>query len=85
MPHSYETQRKYREDYVNVYELTEDEKVRIGLKKPQPLNGTIHIVIPVHYGAQGVQWQDRFVTPAALEGWKAQYPNMEVIDDAKNS
>lgn len=85
MPHSYETQRKYREDYVNVYELTEDEKVRIGLKKLQPLNGTIHIVIPVHYGPQGVQWQDRFVTPAALDGYRQQYPNMEVIDDGKHN
>ena len=80
MPHSYETQRKYREDYVNVYELTEDEKVRIGLKKPKPLNGTIHIVIPVHYGTQGVQWQNRFVTPAELEGYKVRVPDLQIIE-----
>ena len=70
-----------RENYVDIYTLTEDEKIRMGLKKPKPLKGTIHIVIPVHYGTQGLQWQDRFVTPAALPAWKAQYPNLEVIED----
>ena len=69
-----------RENYVDIYTLTEDEKIRMGLKKPKPLKGTIHIVIPIHYGVKGVQWQDRFVTPAALEGYKQQYPNLQIIE-----
>lgn len=81
-----EHNREYRrENYTGVYELTETEKLRMGLKKPKPLKGNIHIVIPVHYGTQGVQWQDRFVTPASLEWYRQQYPNMEVIDDGKHS
>lgn len=77
---------KYRrENYIDVRVPTEAEKIAMGLVKKPVVKGTIHIVIPVHYGIQGVQWQDRFVTPASLEGYRQQYPNMEVIDDGKHS
>jgi len=59
--------------------LTDQERIWLGLKKPTPLKGTIHIVIPSHYGANGVIWEDRFVTENALVGWKEQYPNLQII------
>ena len=74
---------KTHKDVFDVYTLTEEEKIALGLiKKPKPLNGLIHIVIPVHYKAQGVMWESRFVTAGALEGWKEQYPNLEVVENA---
>ena len=62
-----------------VYKLTDAENIRLGLKKPAPLRGTIHIVIPEHYGSSGVIWMSRFVTEAQLDGYKAQYPDMQII------
>ena len=62
-----------------VYKLTDAEKIRLGLKKPAPLRGTIHIVIPEHYGSSRVIWMSRFVTEAQLDGYKAQYPDMQII------
>ncbi len=49
------------------------------LRMPAPLRGTIHIVIPEHYGSSGVIWMSRFVTEAQLDGYKAQYPDMQII------
>lgn len=64
-----------------VWKLTEDEKRIMGLiKKPKPLKGTIHIVIPLHYGVKGMWWESRFVTPAELEGYLLQYPNLQILD-----
>lgn len=81
-----EYQRRLRRDTVDVFTLTEEEKIRMGLiKKPAPLKGTIHIVVPEHYGASGLIWQSHFVTEAVLPAWKREYPNLEVIDDAKHS
>lgn len=78
--------REYRKQLQGVRNLTDEEKQRLGLvKKPTPLRGTIHIVVPEHYGASGLIWQSHFVTEAALESWKREYPNLEVIDDAKHS
>lgn len=75
-----EYQRRLRRETVDVYTLTEDEKLRMGLiKKPAPLKGTIHIVIPVHHSSHGIIWESRFVTEKALEGWRHDYPNLEVI------
>lgn len=63
-----------------VYTLTEQEKEWLGLKKPAPLKGTIHISIPVHYGGRALMWVDRFVTEGQLEGYKEQYPNLQIIE-----
>lgn len=65
-----------------IYELTEQEKIdlRMMLKKPKQMVGNIHIVVPVHYGTRGVIWERRFVTEKALEGWRQEYPNLEVIE-----
>ena len=77
----YSSSRKSHPDVFGVYNLTEKEKIALGLiKKPKPLKGLIHIVIPVHYKAQGVMWESRFVTAGALEGYREQYPNLEVVD-----
>lgn len=78
--HSYATQRLYREEYLNIYELTPEEKVRLGLiKKPKVLLHKTQIVIPVHYGSSGVWWETRFIERADLPYWKALHPNLEVI------
>lgn len=72
---------KTHKDVFDVYTLTEEEKIALGLiKKPKPLNGLIHIVIPVHYGSHAVIWENRFVTKSALVAWKAQYPNLQVLE-----
>ncbi len=86
MPHSYAVQRHYREQYVDIYNLTPEERLRMGLiKKPKALLHKMQIVIPVHYGASALWWETRFIEAAELDRWKAQYPNMEVIDDGKHS
>lgn len=36
-----------------LYNLSDAEKIRLGLKKPAAPKGTIHVVIPMHYGAKG--------------------------------
>lgn len=86
MPHSYAVQRHYREQYVDIYTLTPEERLRMGLiKKPKVLLHKLQIVIPVHYGSSGVWWESQFIEKAELDRWKAQYPNLEVIDDGKHS
>ena len=66
----------------SAFMLTEKEKIRLGIiKKPAPLRGTIQIVIPVHYKAQGVMWASLFVTEAELEGYVHQFPNMQILDE----
>lgn len=66
--------------WTGVYDLTEQEKIQLGLvKKPKTLEDLVHIVIPVHHNSHGIIWESRFVTPAAVDLWRAQYPNMEVI------
>lgn len=79
-------QAKYRKEnrdiYFNVFRLSDEDRLRMGLvKKPKPLRGTIHIVIPLHYGVKGMWWQSRFVTPAELEGYLLQYPNLQILDE----
>lgn len=64
-----------------IWKLTDEEKISLGLKKPAPLKGTIQIVIPLHYGTKGVWWQSRFVTEAEMEGYLAQYPNLQILDE----
>lgn len=72
---------RQKREWSEVYTLTESEKIALGLKKkPVPAKDLIRVVVPEHYGAAGVIWQSRYVTPAALEGLRAQYPNMEVIE-----
>lgn len=65
------------------YNLSDAEKIRLGLKKPATPKGTIHVVIPMHYGAKGVWWESRYITPAEFLLCKAAHPNMQVIDGAK--
>lgn len=65
-----------------VYKLTDAEKICLGLKKPAPLRGTIHIVIPEHYGSSAAMWTSRFVTEAQLPGFLKQYPDLQIIDRA---
>ena len=66
-----------------LYNLSDAEKIRLGLKKPAAPKGTIHVVIPMHYGAKGVWWESRYITPAEFLLCKAAHPNMQVIDGAK--
>lgn len=49
------------------------------LRMPAPLRGLIHIVVPEHYGSSAAMWTSRFVTEAQLDGYKAQYPDMQII------
>ena len=74
--------REYsKKEWSEVYTLTESEKIALGLKKkPVPVKDLIRVVVPEHYGAAGVIWQSRNVTPAALEGLRAQYPNLEIVE-----
>ena len=74
--------QQYRDETTNnVYELTEREKIAMGLiKKPKVLKDMVHIVIPEHYHAEGVIWQSRFIPEAELEWYKAQYPNMQIVE-----
>ena len=77
----YSSSRKSHPDVFGVYTLTEKEKIALGLiRRPKPLKGLIHIVIPVHYKAQGVMWESRFVTAGALDGWREQYPNLQIME-----
>lgn len=64
-----------------LYNLSDVEKIRLGLKKPVAPKGTIHVVVPQHYGAKGVWWESRFVTEAELEGYVHQFPNMQILDE----
>lgn len=74
-------QQEKRRETTDVFNLTEQEKINLGLiKKPKPVRDLIHIVVPEHYGASGLIWQSHFVTEAALTLWIRQYPNLEVIE-----
>lgn len=66
-----------------LYNLSDAEKIRLGLKKPEPPKGTIHVVIPMHYGAKGVWWKSRYITPAEYLTFRAAHPNLQVIDGVK--
>ena len=76
----YSESRITHNDVFGVYKLTEREKRWLGLKKPAPLKGSIHIVIPVHYGSRAVTWESRFVTEGSFKGWLEQYPDLQVIE-----
>lgn len=52
------------------------------LRKPAPLRGTIHIVIPEHYGSSAAMWTSKFVTEAQLPAFMKQYPDLQIIDRA---
>lgn len=66
---------------MNLNKLTPEEKRWLGIiKKPLPLKGTIHIVIPVRYGSRGARWESRFVTPDQLSSYRRQYPDMQILN-----
>lgn len=67
-------------ELTDIYTLTAQERRWLGLARPAPRHDLIRVVVPEHYGAAGVIWQSRFVTPAALEGLRAQYPNLEIVE-----
>jgi hypothetical protein len=74
--------RKHRltvEEWRMIRQLRKEADITV-LKKPEPLKGNIHIVFPMHYGSQGMMWVDRFVTEGQLEGYKQQYPNLQIIE-----
>lgn len=73
--------KKYRqENYIDVRTPTESEKIAMGLVKKPVVKGTIHIVVPEHYGTKGVWWESRWVTPAELEVYKARVPDLQIIE-----
>ena len=64
----------------DVYKLTEDERVWLGLSKRKiPAKDMVKVVMPVHYSSHGVIWETVRVSKASLYELKAQYPNLEVI------
>ena len=67
-------------ELTDIYTLTAQERRWLGLARPAPRHDLIRVVVPEHYGAAGVIWQSRYVTPAALEGLRAQYPNLEIVE-----
>lgn len=67
--------------FQDVYNLTDQEKVSLGLKKPAPLRDLVHIVIPVHHSSHGVIWESRFVAVAAVPSWRSQYLEMEEVEN----
>ena len=83
-----ESRKKYLKHYraerghelTDIYTLTAQERRWLGLARPAPRHDLIRVVVPEHYGAAGVIWQSRYVTPAALEGLRAQYPNLEIVE-----
>ena len=76
---------KYRrENYIDVRTPTEAEKIAMGLIKKPVVKGTIHIVVPEHYGAKGVWWESRWVTPAELEVYKVRVPDLQIIEEVDN-
>lgn len=48
--------------------------------KPKKMDGMIRIVIPRHYGSQGMMWQSKYITPAELEWYKTLYPELQIIE-----
>ena len=78
--HSYATQRLYRDMYLDIRTPTEAEKIAMGLVKKPVMKGTIHIVVPEHYGAKGVWWESRWVTPTELEVYKVRVPDLQIIE-----
>ena len=75
-------QAQYRNETTNsVWKLTEQEKIALGIiKKPKPLGNMIHIVVPEHYGAQGMMWASRFIPESQLQYYQDNYPNLQVIE-----
>lgn len=75
--------RKHRltvEEWRMIRQLRKEAEVAI-LKKPEPLEGKIHVVIPEHYGAEGVTWVSRFINENQLDAFVAEYPNMQILDE----
>lgn len=43
----------------------------------------IHVVIPVRYGANSVEWHDKVINKGSYERYKIRYPQMQIIRELK--
>lgn len=76
----YKKHRLTVEEWRMIRQMRKEADVVI-LKKPAPLEGTIHVVVPEHYGAKGLIWISRFINERQLEDYQAQYPSMQILDE----
>lgn len=67
-------------DTSNVYNLTEQEKIWLGLIKSPIRRGNIRIAYPVHYSAASVVWKTTYTSDIMLPKWRVKYPNLQVLE-----
>lgn len=76
----YSKSRKTHPDEFGVYNLTEDEKVWLGLKRRPIRKGNILIAVPVHYTSSSCEWHTEWVSDLMLPKYRVVHPNLQVLE-----
>ena len=64
----------------DVYSLTEDEKVWLGLKIRPVKRGNILIAVPVHYTSSSCEWHTEWISDLMLPKYRCVHPNLQVLE-----
>ena len=64
----------------DVYSLTEDEKVWLGLKHRPIRKGNILIAVPVHYTSSSCEWHTEWISDFMLPKYRVVHPNLQVLE-----
>ena len=76
----YSKSRKTHPDEFGVYNLTEDEKVWLGLKRRPVKRGNILIAVPVHYTSSSCEWHTEWISDLMLPKYRVVHPNLQVLE-----
>ncbi len=70
--------RERRAD-VGVFRISNEERIRLGLKKKPRGALTLKIVYPVHVDGRAMYYQTTMIAQDELEGYLQKYPNLEIM------
>lgn len=76
----YSKSRKTHPDEFGVYNLTEDEKVWLGLKRRPIRKGNILIAFPVHYTSSSCEWHTEWISDLMLPKYRCEHPDLQVLE-----
>ena len=76
----YSKSRKTHPDEFGVYNLTEDEKVWLGLKRRPIRKGNILIAVPVHYTSSSCEWHTEWISDLMLPKYRCEHPDLQVLE-----
>lgn len=60
-------------------ELTDEEKIRMGLKAAPKLPGTIKVVIPKRYNNHSVMYASEWIDEKTLERYENTYSSIQIV------